>query len=90
VNYSGQLFIRNQTITEGFLKIFLCMYFIQHCFICRPSDITVPEDAGIEQYTIIMPCNVLSSKPAGLLKDYAGSALKNPRKACCEEWTSEG
>ncbi len=24
------------------------MYFIQHCFICRPSESTVPENAGIE------------------------------------------
>jgi hypothetical protein len=24
------------------------MYFIQHCFICHPSDSTVSEDAGIE------------------------------------------
>ncbi len=24
------------------------MYIIQHCFICRPSDTTVLEDAGIE------------------------------------------
>jgi hypothetical protein len=23
-------------------------YFIQHCFICRPSDSSVSEDAGIE------------------------------------------
>jgi hypothetical protein len=23
-------------------------YFIQHCFICRPSDSTVSEDAGTE------------------------------------------
>jgi hypothetical protein len=28
------------------------MYFIQHCFICRPSDSTVPEDAGIEPTTL--------------------------------------
>ncbi len=27
---------------------FLCLYFIQHCFIYRPSDSTVLEDAGIE------------------------------------------
>jgi hypothetical protein len=27
------------------------MYFIQHCFICRPSDSTVSEDAGIEPRT---------------------------------------
>jgi hypothetical protein len=30
------------------LWIFLCMYYIQHCFICHPSDSTVSEDAGIE------------------------------------------
>ncbi len=27
------------------------MYCIQHCFICRPSDFTVSEDAGIESGT---------------------------------------
>jgi hypothetical protein len=27
------------------------MYVIQHCFICRPSDFTVSEDAGIEPRT---------------------------------------
>ncbi len=30
---------------------FFCMYFIQNCFICRRSDSTVPEDAGIEPRT---------------------------------------
>ncbi len=28
------------------------MYDIQHCFICRPSDSTVSEDAGIEPRTV--------------------------------------
>ncbi len=28
------------------------MYFIQHCFISRPSDTTVSEDAGIELRTV--------------------------------------
>jgi len=28
------------------------MYFIQHCFICRPSDSIVSEDAGIEPRTV--------------------------------------
>jgi hypothetical protein len=28
------------------------MYFIQHYFICRPSDSTVSEDAGIEPRTV--------------------------------------
>jgi hypothetical protein len=32
----------------GFFVFFLFMYDIQHCFICRPSDSTVPEDAVIE------------------------------------------
>jgi hypothetical protein len=30
----------------GFFMYF--MYSIQHCCICRPSDSTVPEDAGFE------------------------------------------
>jgi hypothetical protein len=30
------------------------MYFIQHCFICRPKDFTVSEDAEIEP-SIIVP-----------------------------------
>jgi hypothetical protein len=28
------------------------MYDIQHCFICRPSDSTVSEDAGLEPRTV--------------------------------------
>jgi hypothetical protein len=44
--------------SHRFLKFYLCfdllkvgffMYFIQHCFICRPSDTTLSEDAGIER-----------------------------------------
>ncbi len=36
-----------------FLGIFLFFsYYIQHCFICRPSDSTVPMDAGIEPRTV--------------------------------------
>jgi hypothetical protein len=27
-------------------------YYIQHCFICRHSDSTVPTDAGIEPRTV--------------------------------------
>ena len=32
--------------------IFLFMYDIQHCFICRPSDSTVSEDARIVPRTV--------------------------------------
>jgi hypothetical protein len=41
-----------------FINIFLGDFFsffpynIQHCFICRPSDSTVPTDAGIEPRTV--------------------------------------
>jgi hypothetical protein len=31
---------------------FLCMYFIQYCFVCRPSDSTVSKDAGLEPRTV--------------------------------------
>jgi hypothetical protein len=30
--------------------IFLWMYFIPHCFLCRPSNSSVSEDAGIEKW----------------------------------------
>jgi hypothetical protein len=32
----------------GGAHIFVQSYYIQHCLICRPSDSTVPTDAGIE------------------------------------------
>ncbi len=35
-----------------FLVVLFCSYCIQHCFICRPSDSTVPTDAGIEPRTV--------------------------------------
>ncbi len=34
--------------SRGIFLVFFCMYFIQHCFICRPSDSTVSDNAGIE------------------------------------------
>ncbi len=34
----------------GFFNFF--SYYIQHCLICRPSDSTVPTDAGIEPRTV--------------------------------------
>jgi hypothetical protein len=38
---------KRRILTVGFLNIF-SMYVTQHCFICRPLDSTVPEDAWIE------------------------------------------
>jgi hypothetical protein len=42
----------NAFFKGGFFGFFLFMYDIQHCFICRPSDFTVSEDAGIESRTV--------------------------------------
>jgi hypothetical protein len=33
---------------EDFFFFSFFMYVIQHCFICRPSDSTVPVEAGID------------------------------------------
>jgi hypothetical protein len=35
-----------------YLDFFFFMYCIRHCFICRPSDSTVSEDAKIEPMTV--------------------------------------
>ncbi len=37
---------------QGEFWEFFSMYRIQHCFKCRPSDSTVPEDAGIDPRTV--------------------------------------
>ncbi len=39
-------------LKRDFWIFFFFMYDIQHCFICRPSDSTVSEDAGIEPRTV--------------------------------------
>jgi hypothetical protein len=41
----------NDTFLWGGIFSF-CSYNIQHCFICRPPDSTVPTDAGIEPRTV--------------------------------------
>ncbi len=53
-NLSSQLFLSTYfTKKKGdFFGLIFSMYCIQHCFICRPSDSTVSEDAGIEPRTV--------------------------------------
>ncbi len=47
-DYFGFIFEWPETQNKRIiLDFFSCMYFIQHCFICRPSDSTVSEDAAI-------------------------------------------
>jgi hypothetical protein len=43
--YQDYIFTKVKNKTNLF---FIFMYVIQHCFICRPSDSAVSEDAGIE------------------------------------------
>ncbi len=38
------------------------MYFIPHCFICRPSDSTVSEDDGIEPRTVATSAFALTTR----------------------------
>ncbi len=40
-------------LEDGFFVFFLSMYCIQLCFICRPSDSTVSEDAGLLRLGIV-------------------------------------
>ncbi len=39
-------------LNRGIFGYFFVLFFIQHCFICRPLDSTVSEDAGIELRTV--------------------------------------
>ncbi len=39
-------------LSRSFFDFFFLKYVIQHCFICRSSDFTVSEDAGIEPRTV--------------------------------------
>jgi hypothetical protein len=41
-----------QVKLKGIFYFFFSIYGIQYCFICRPSDSTVSEDAGIEPRTV--------------------------------------
>ncbi len=52
----GEVNIKLDTSFDIFLKPLLCLdfyaHFLRHCFICRLSDSTVSEDAGIEHKTV--------------------------------------
>jgi hypothetical protein len=46
------MYVKGKTKWGIFVYFFTYMYFIQHCFICRPSDSTVSEDAGNEPRSV--------------------------------------
>ncbi len=55
--YSPTYSSPKQSVGKWFLLkrdfVFVCMYLIQHCFICRPSDSSVSENAGMEPRSIV-------------------------------------
>jgi hypothetical protein len=64
------------------------MYCFQHCFICRPSDSTVSEDAGIEPKTVsllavLLLCGVTSG---AYPEPRAGAAGSGPHS---QDWPEE-
>jgi hypothetical protein len=66
----------------------LFLYFIQHSFLCRPSDSTVLEDAGIEPRTISSLSLTISrsnhstrSHPTNRLHLVHNSARSHPNSA---------
>jgi hypothetical protein len=53
ISQSETLLLRYyKSFKGGFFGFFTFMYVIPHCFICRPSDYTVLEDAGIESKAV--------------------------------------
>ncbi len=77
---------RRRELNRGIFCNFLCMYIIQHCFICRLSDSTVSENAGIE------PRKVVSSALAVRRSSHSATshpqAASHPRRellTCCAD-----
>jgi hypothetical protein len=57
-------------LADMFFLLF-CMYFIQHFFVCRHSDFTVSEDAGIEPRTFETVATLaVAARRSRLLMDF--------------------
>ncbi len=69
--------LRVDTFFKGEFFGYFFMYDIQYCFICRPSDSTVSEDAGIEPRTV--------ATTALAVRSFNHSARSNPPlcQMCC-------
>jgi hypothetical protein len=61
-----------------FLDFFFFMYDIRHCFICRPSDSTVSEGAGIESRTVATTRHGMSDALTTRLDLIHNSAISHP------------
>jgi hypothetical protein len=80
-----------QSLEKGdFLKSIL----IQHCVICRPSDSTVTEDAGIENRTVatfalaVRPSKDLARPHPHSVRSHPHSATSHPHTARSHPWVS--
>jgi hypothetical protein len=75
----GDLLTNSETemkmIEKGIIKDFLT-YFIQYCFICRPSDSTVSEDAGFKPSRTVATLAFYSDAPTTRL-----DLINNPHSA---------
>ncbi len=66
-----------------FLNLF--MYCIQHCFLCRPSDFTLSEDAGIEPRTVVTSSwAVLSSNHSARSRMRSSRGGNRPNGLSCQ------
>jgi hypothetical protein len=64
-------------VKQGDFFVSFCTYFSQHCFICRPSDSTVSEDAGLELRTVATSASaVRRSNQSG--RSHSHSARAHP------------
>jgi hypothetical protein len=72
----------------GFFWIFSCMYFIQHCFICRPSDSTVSEDAGIEPRTVATSALAVRRSSHSATLHLIHTRLTHPHSATSHPYSS--
>ena len=78
--------LKNRRVTPNREEI-LSKYCMQHCFICRPSDSTVSEDAGIEPKTACVCTTEECTAPVGVChRAWAASG----RVCTTEEWAASG
>ncbi len=94
--YHGGVLSNQAThLLKGFIFFFFS-YYIQHCFICRPSDSTVPTDAGIEARTVALAgplhwqSDVLTTRLDLIRISHSQAAYRKLLKECrCRHWHSD-
>jgi hypothetical protein len=72
-----------KSIKGGFFGIFFYSYNIQHCFICRPSDPTVPTDAGTQDWVRSQQLKSYDLKPP--YRAEAGTGVEKSTVVSIEE-----